>query len=73
LVFIGAKLVMLYFHDIYDPIPKIPTSTSLFVIAAILTIAVIASIIKTRRDPTAKAHAGRVTGEKKKEDEGKQK
>jgi tellurite resistance protein TerC len=73
LVFIGAKLVMLYFHDIYDPIPKIPTSTSLFVIAAILTIAVIASIIKTRRDPTAKAHAGRVTGEKKKGDEGKQK
>jgi tellurite resistance protein TerC len=73
LVFIGAKLVMLYFHDIYDPIPKIPTSTSLIVIAAILTIAVIASIIKTRRDPTAKAHAGRVTGEKKKEDEGKQK
>jgi tellurite resistance protein TerC len=73
LVFIGAKLVMLYFHDIYDPIPKIPTSTSLFVIAAILTIAVIASIIKTRRDPTAKAHAGRVTGGKKNEDEGKQK
>jgi tellurite resistance protein TerC len=72
LVFIGAKLVMLYFHEIYEPIPKIPTSTSLIVIAAILIISVIASLIKVRRDPAAKAHAGRVTGEKKK-DEGKQK
>ena len=62
LMFIGVKLVMTYLHEQFDNIPKIPTPVSLGVIAGILAIATIASIIKTRRDPNAKAHAGRVTG-----------
>jgi tellurite resistance protein TerC len=62
LMFIGVKLVMTYLHEQFDNIPKIPTPVSLGVIAGILAIATIASVIKTRRDPNAKAHAGRVTG-----------
>ena len=62
LMFIGVKLVMTYLHEQFDNIPKIPTPVSLGVIAGILAIATIASIIKTSRDPNAKAHAGRVTG-----------
>ena len=65
LIFIGAKLVMLYLHKQFESIPKIETSTSLIVIAAILIVATVASLIKSSRDPEAKAHAGRVRGEKK--------
>jgi tellurite resistance protein TerC len=61
LVFIGIKLIMLYGHEVNESIPKIPTSLSLAVIAAILGIATVASFIKVRKDPTAKAHAGRIT------------
>jgi tellurite resistance protein TerC len=68
LVFIGAKLVLLYFHELNESIPKIETSTSLLVIGAILIVAVVASLIKVKRDPSATAHAGRVTGEKKKDE-----
>ena len=46
---------------------KIPTLFSLAVIGLILTISTIASIIKSKKDPTAHAHAGRVTGAKKRE------
>jgi tellurite resistance protein TerC len=60
LVFIGVKLIITYVHEIYTEIPKIPTGISLGVIAAILIVAVIASIIKVRKDPTAHAHAGTV-------------
>ena len=64
LIFIGAKLVLLYFHELYDAIPKIPTSTSLMVIGFILLVSVIASLLKVRKDPTLTAKAGRVTKEK---------
>jgi tellurite resistance protein TerC len=61
LVFIGMKLILLYGHEQNEAIPKIPTSISLVVIASILTIATVASFIKVRKDPTARAHAGRIT------------
>jgi len=61
LVFIGLKLILLYGHEVNESIPKIPTSLSLVVIAAILTIATVASFVKVRKDPTAHAHAGRIT------------
>lgn len=64
LVFIGAKLVLLYFHELNEAFPKIPTSTSLLVIGSILLISVIASLLKVRRDPTRTAKAGRVTRDK---------
>ena len=38
--------------------PEISTPLSLGVIVTILTVVTIASLIKTRRDPDAKAHAG---------------
>jgi len=64
LIFIGFKLVVTYAHEINKDIPKVPTGISLGVIAAIIIIAVIASLIKTKMDPTAKAHAGTVRAPK---------
>lgn len=64
LIFIGLKLVITYAHEINKDIPKVPTGISLGVIAAIIIVAVIASLIKTKKDPTAKAHAGTVRAPK---------
>jgi tellurite resistance protein TerC len=61
LMFIGIKLILLYGHEVNEAIPKISTPVSLIVIASILTIATVASFIKVRKDPTAHAHAGRIT------------
>jgi tellurite resistance protein TerC len=61
LMFIGVKLIMTYLHETWAEVPKIPTLVSLGVIAAILIISTIASLIKVKKDPTAHAHAGRVT------------
>jgi tellurite resistance protein TerC len=58
LAFIGVKLMLHYGHLQSDDIPEIATGTSLSVIVVILAITTIASIVKTRRDPTARAHAG---------------
>lgn len=49
LIFIGFKLVALYFHEINSTIPKVPTSVSLLVIVAILGIATVASIRASRK------------------------
>ncbi|MFY8254409.1 MAG: TerC family protein [Candidatus Planktophila sp.] len=62
LMFIGVKLIMTYLHEEFTSIPKIPTSVSLGVIGTILVIATVASLVKTKSDPSAKAHAGRITG-----------
>ncbi|ULE34087.1 TerC family protein [Mycobacterium sp. IDR2000157661] len=63
LAFIGVKLVLHWAHvDIDERIPEVPTMISLGVIVVILTIVTVASLIKTRRDPTAKAHAGSLRG-----------
>jgi tellurite resistance protein TerC len=68
LMFIGVKLIMTYLHEEFTSIPKISTPIGLAVIGTILVISTVASLIKTKSDPTAKAHAGRVTGSK--DDEG---
>ena len=39
-----------------------PTPVGLGVIIAILTVVVVASLVKIRNDPTAKAHAGSLRG-----------
>lgn len=67
LMFIGVKLIFTYLHETWSEVPKIPTLFSLAVIGLILTISTIASIIKSKKDPTAHAHAGRVTAPKKTE------
>ena len=63
LMFIGVKLIMTYLPEQFHDIPKIPTPVSLGVIASILAISTVASLIKSSKDPSAKAHAGRITGE----------
>jgi len=62
LAFIGVKLLLHWGHGIDDRVPEISTGTSLVVIAVVLVITIAASLLKSRRDPTARAHAGRVTG-----------
>jgi len=69
LMFIGIKLILTYLHEEFTSIPKISTPLGLAVIGIILVTSTIASLVKTKSDPTAKAHAGRVTGSKG--DEGK--
>ena len=61
LVFIGIKLILTWAHETWSQVPKIPTPASLVVIAIILAIATIASLIKSRQDPSLTAHAGTVT------------
>jgi len=65
LMFIGVKLILTYVHEVWNEVPKIPTLVSLAVIAMVLIVSTIASVIKVRRDPSAQAHAGRVTNAKK--------
>jgi TerC family integral membrane protein len=59
LAFIGVKLMLHWAHtSINEDIPEIPTSTSLVVIGVVLVVTTVASLAKTRRDPTLKAHPG---------------
>ena len=67
LMFIGVKLIFTYLHETWSEVPKIPTLFSLAVIGVILTVSTVASLIKSKKDPTAHAHAGRVTKAKKRE------
>lgn len=60
LVFIGVKLILTWAHETWPTVPKIPTAASLLVIALILVVATIASLVKSRQDPTLIAHAGTV-------------
>jgi tellurite resistance protein TerC len=63
LAFIGVKLVLHWAHkDISDSVPEIATGVSLLVIVVILAVTITASLIKVRRDPNARAHAGNVRG-----------
>jgi len=65
LMFIGVKLIFTYLHETWSEVPKIPTLISLGVIGLILAVSTIASLIKSKKDPTAHAHAGRVTSPQK--------
>jgi tellurite resistance protein TerC len=58
LAFIGVKLLLHYGHLQDDAIPEVQTSTSLVVIVVVLVITVVASVLKSSRDPEARAHAG---------------
>ncbi|MCO4239596.1 TerC/Alx family metal homeostasis membrane protein [Pseudarthrobacter raffinosi] len=65
LAFIGVKLVLHWGHGLDGRVPEISTNLSLVVIAVVLTVTTIASLIKVRLDPTARAHAGSLTTEDK--------
>ena len=71
LIFIGAKFILVWAHTEWESIPKISTNTSLAVIGAILLLSTVASLIKSKRDPSAKAHPGRTSGPRKKKEENK--
>ncbi|HET7048462.1 MAG TPA: TerC/Alx family metal homeostasis membrane protein [Solirubrobacteraceae bacterium] len=58
--FIGVKLILHYFHLHNSSVPEISTGLSLGVIVVVLAVATAASVIKARRDPAARAHAGRL-------------
>ena len=62
LMFIGVKLILTYLHEVWYQVPKIPTVGSLSVIGLILVVSTVASLVKSKKDPTAIAHAGRITG-----------
>jgi tellurite resistance protein TerC len=62
LVFIGIKLVLTYLHELNPAIPHVSTAQSLVFILVVLVIVTVASWLKVRKDPTAVAHAGRMTG-----------
>jgi tellurite resistance protein TerC len=56
--FVGVKLLLHWGHEQNDAIPQIGTPVSLIVIAAVLSVTTVASLLKARRDPTARAHPG---------------
>ncbi len=62
LAFIGVKLILHWGHGLSPDVPEIATPLSLGVIIGVLTVTTIASLVKSRRDPTARAHAGTVVG-----------
>jgi tellurite resistance protein TerC len=71
LAFIGVKLILHWLHvDVSPAVPEIPTLVSLGVILVVLAVTVVASLVKTRKDPSLHAHAGslRLTSTKKKQD-----
>jgi tellurite resistance protein TerC len=70
LAFIGVKLVLHWAHvDLNPAVPEIPTLWSLGVIMVVLLVTIVASVIKTRSDPTAKAHPGSLRAHKPKKDQ----
>lgn len=67
LAFIGVKLMLHWAHvDIDERVPEIPTPVSLGVIIGVLVVVTVASLVKTRRDPSAKAHPGSLRGQQHK-------
>ncbi len=70
LAFIGVKLILHWAHvDIDESVPEISTPVSLIVIVAILAVVTVASLVKTKGDPTAKAHAGSLKASKPRQSE----
>lgn len=62
LAFIGVKLILHWVHGLEPRVPEITTALSLIVIGVVLAITTVASLIKSRRDPAARAHPGAVMG-----------
>ncbi|HEX4833101.1 MAG TPA: TerC family protein [Trebonia sp.] len=62
LAFIGAKLILHWAHGLWPGAPEISTALSLAVIGAVLAVTTVASLVKSGRDPDARAHPGTVLG-----------
>jgi tellurite resistance protein TerC len=70
LAFIGVKLVLHFAHSQDHGLPEISTGLSLIVIVMVLAVTTIVSLLKSRSQPTARAHAGAVRGHRPGEDRG---
>jgi len=69
LAFIGVKLILHWAHVDIDPrVPEIPTLVSLGIILVVLVVVTVASLVKTRSHPEAKAHAGALRAHKSKQE-----
>ncbi len=64
LAFIGAKLILHWAHGLWHGVPEISTALSLAVIGGVLAVTTVASLIRSRRHPDQRAHAGAVLGAK---------
>ena len=60
LAFIGVKLILHFLHLHAHAAPEISTGLSLAVIVVVLATTTAASLVKARRDPSLRAHAGRL-------------
>lgn len=70
LAFIGVKLILHWAHvDITPSVPEISTPVSLVVILVVLVVVTVASLIRTKADPTAKAHPGSLKASRRKASE----
>jgi tellurite resistance protein TerC len=69
LLFIGAKLVLHFGHEQHHSIPELSTGLSLLVIAVVLAVTTAASLLRVRRDPSTRAHAGSLRGPAAESDE----
>lgn len=58
LIFIGVKLVLAFASTVWHAVPHIPTPVSLLVVVGVLAVTTVASVLRSRRDPAARAHAG---------------
>lgn len=62
LAFIGVKLILTFVHEVVPEVPKIPTTASLVIIIVVLAVTTVASLVKVRMDPEARAHTGPIAG-----------
>jgi tellurite resistance protein TerC len=70
LAFIGVKLILHWLHvDISPAFPEIPTPLSLAVILVVLVVVTVASLVKTRNDPSATAHPGSLKASRPRENQ----
>ncbi|MFC7532786.1 TerC family protein [Actinoplanes sp. GCM10030250] len=68
LAFIGIKLILHWAHKaINESVPEVSTPVSLGVIIGILVITTVASLIKSGKDPSLKAHPGSLKARKDKQ------
>lgn len=66
--FIGIKLALHWAHTTWKSVPEIPTEWSLLFIVIVLGIATAASLLRSRRHPQERAHAGSLRGHSERED-----
>ena len=58
LAFIGVKLVLQFAHQERPSVPEISTAASLAVVLTVLAVTTVASVVRSRRDPSVRAHPG---------------